>query len=388
MNGSVPMFRFILHLDPRWRIGWLALIAILAFLVGPLLQQSTDARLEALRDLRIREQLLSQQAVRLSSTDAATRLAALGESRNALRVRLLDALTGLRELPTTRELRHRLDERAMVIDGLSVSGTATLRLTLEGRITDSRALLEMLQHIRQSSFPWPSETRACVVQDVTARIADGVPSRPAKARGGVIDQLAETTELAIECAVDIMHREIDDRPVETIDPRQLATDPGVVDSSARGWPAGTRLFGAMNDVSAALPHAAATFVAAAVPGEGVAADAHVNADASTGVDSGTRARAELDEAALPVHDGRMRSWRRHVFHGVVGAGYRLHVLIDRQLCRLVSVDADKHAVSDVHCDDSRGRLQALGYDAVQRRLIVRARDGASRRLAAGESWQP
>jgi len=152
-------------------------LALIASVGGATLaERFADAREEALRALRIESQRLERGARRLDDPAAAPTLVALEDSRDALRVRLVEALDGVRVAPGVFALRHNVEERAMPSRGEA----ATLRLTLEGRIAHGAALLDLIDAVRAAGAPWPTETRGCLLQ----RLESG---------------------LAVDCAVDLLH---------------------------------------------------------------------------------------------------------------------------------------------------------------------------------------
>ena len=141
-----------------------------------LLDRSADEREHRLRTRRLEVQTLERRLHRLDADGAAATLAALGADRDALRVRLVEALDAARAAPGAGAIRHHVDERTLP-DG---TDTVTLRLTLEGRIAHGAALLELLAAVHAAGRPWPTETRGCRLQRLAAA-------------------------LALDCAVDILH---------------------------------------------------------------------------------------------------------------------------------------------------------------------------------------
>lgn len=153
-----------------------AAAALLSVVAAALLGRAADEREHGLRARRIEVQTLERRLHRLDADGAAATLEALGADRDALRVRLAEALDGARAALGTSAIRHHVDERTLPDD----TGTVTLRLTLEGRIAHGAALLELLAAVHAASRPWPTETRGCLLQRLDAA-------------------------LALDCAVDILH---------------------------------------------------------------------------------------------------------------------------------------------------------------------------------------
>jgi len=159
---------------------------LVASVAGAILAERAADRGEAeLRARRLETQRLEQRLHRLDADGALTTLEALEESRDALRVRLVEALNGARDAPDIGVLRHHLAERAMP----DASAAATLRLSIEGRVAHGAALLDLLGAVEAASRPWPKETRGCTAQ----RLEEAV--------------------LAVDCTIDILHWEGLDAPL-------------------------------------------------------------------------------------------------------------------------------------------------------------------------------
>ena len=153
------------------------LAAVVTVSLAALADRLADARALDLRELRIVEQRLERRSSRLSRPGARELLAAFDESRDALRVRIVESLDAARGQAEVRGLTHRLDERALP----GTTSAATLALALEGRIAHGAALLDLLQRLGAATAPWPSETRGCLVQRI------------------------EAAELQLDCAFDVLH---------------------------------------------------------------------------------------------------------------------------------------------------------------------------------------
>ena len=152
----------------------------LASVAGPIAAAWTERLADAgearLRASRIEVQRLERRVRRLGGEGVDTTLAALGEHRDALRVRLLEALDAARAGAAVGPVRHHVEEREMPGD----PGAATLRLRLEGRVAHGAALVDLLGAVHAGSRPWPTETRGCLVQRLDAA-------------------------LTLDCTVDILH---------------------------------------------------------------------------------------------------------------------------------------------------------------------------------------
>lgn len=154
-----------------------ASLALVAVGAAVLLERLAETRQVVLRELRIEEQRLERRAHRLGEPAAGATLAALGESRDALRVRIVEALGASRRTRGVKRLRHAVDERAMP----DAESMVTLRLSLEGRLAHGAALLELLATVRTAMAPWPSETRGCLLERL------------------------DTADLLVDCVVDVLH---------------------------------------------------------------------------------------------------------------------------------------------------------------------------------------
>ena len=166
----------------RWPLLVSATLALAAVLAAASVARSADARRLELRERRVEMQRFERRARRLGGDGAAATLLALAESRDALRVRLVEALGTRRAGPDVAALRHRVEERT----ALDAPGTATLRLSLEGRIAHGATLLALLGAVHDAARPWPTETRGCLVQRLGA-------------------EPAGAARLTIDCVVDILH---------------------------------------------------------------------------------------------------------------------------------------------------------------------------------------
>lgn len=168
MNGSTPIRRRVLAAG--------VVAPLLSVAAAAIAERAADGREHRLRALRLEAQTLERRLHRLDGDGAAATLAALGADRDALRMRLAEALDAARHAREAGSIRHHVDERALPEE----TDAAALRLTLEGRIAHGAALLELLASVHAASRPWPTETRGCRVQRLDAA-------------------------LALDCAVDILH---------------------------------------------------------------------------------------------------------------------------------------------------------------------------------------
>lgn len=168
MSASSPIRRRVLAAG--------VVTPLLSVAAAALAERAADGSEHRLRALRLETQTLERRLHRLDADGAVATLAALGAGRDALRVRLAEALAAARDAGGTGSIRHHVDERALPDE----ADAAALRLTLEGRIAHGAALLELLASVHAASRPWPTETRGCLVQRLDVA-------------------------LALDCAVDILH---------------------------------------------------------------------------------------------------------------------------------------------------------------------------------------
>ena len=152
------------------------LLALVAVAGATWLARSAEAHEAATRARRVETQRLERRLRRLDASGAEVTLARLAESRDALRVALVEALDVARAKAAVETLEHHVEERAM--DG--GDDVATLRLTFDGRFAHGAAVLELLAAVEAARGPWPGETRGCRMQ-----------------RAG--------SSLLVDCTVDILH---------------------------------------------------------------------------------------------------------------------------------------------------------------------------------------
>jgi len=175
----------------RRAIAGLVGVALASVLAAMFLSRAADARASAERSLRIDTQSLERRLGRLDAPGAEDTLTALAESRDGVRVRLVEALDRAREGAAGGDLRHRIDP---LPTGVGES-TVILRLTIEGRVTHGAALLALLADVQTAGTPWPTEVRGCSLERVDA----GAPRHEAFATH------VRLPALLVRCAVDLLH---------------------------------------------------------------------------------------------------------------------------------------------------------------------------------------
>lgn len=119
---------------------------------------------EALRVQRSEQQILEQQVNLLQTPDMTRQSLALEEDLDALRIRLVEALTQIPQPVGVLSVDYEQAVLSAPLGSSTVEPVSVLRLQLTLTVQHAIGFLNLLQRIDEAIVVWPHETQACRLQ--------------------------------------------------------------------------------------------------------------------------------------------------------------------------------------------------------------------------------
>lgn len=124
----------------------------------------TSDGLESLRVTRSEHQALQQQLSLLTSPDMQIALPLLDEDLDALRIRLVEALTQFPLPAGVIDVTYEQTIQTRTLEGSEPEPVHVLRMELSLVVQHSVGFLRMLERVDEASGIWPHDVRGCRIQ--------------------------------------------------------------------------------------------------------------------------------------------------------------------------------------------------------------------------------